>query len=273
MAVLTFSRQSGSLGTQIAIRLAERLAYPLLDREAIEESMAAHGMTGASIEKFDERRPDFWDTFGSEKTRYLHFLKGVICAFALEGRGVILGRAAQVVLAGVPGIRHIRVIAPLDLRLAHILEETEGDARRAEQILRHHDQDRAGFHKYFFNVDWDDPGLYDLVLNTRNFSLEATLDLLETTARHAEDYGQGDERAHRLGDLCLKHQVETHILYEEQIRVSFLDAEASDGVVTLTGTVTDRPDVVRCKHAAAQVPGVKGVHNRIQYSQKRWYRI
>jgi cytidylate kinase len=273
MAVLTISRQSGSLGTQIAMRLAERLACPLLDREGVEQSMAAHGMSGASIDKFDERRPDFWDAFGSEKTRYLHFLKSAICAFAAEGQGVVIGRAAQVILAGIPGIIHIRVIAPLEMRLAQVLQETEGDARRAEQILRHHDQDRAGFHKYFFNVDWDDPGLYDLVLNTRSISLEAALDLLATTARHAEEAGQGDERAHRLGDLCLQQQVETHILYEENVPVSFLEAEASGGVVTLTGTVTDRPDVARCERAAAQVPGVKGVHNRIQYSQKRWYRI
>jgi hypothetical protein len=59
MPILTISRQSGSLGTQIARSLAEALALPLLDKQALEERLAGHGVTGTSLEKYDEKRPAF----------------------------------------------------------------------------------------------------------------------------------------------------------------------------------------------------------------------
>ena len=43
MAVITISRQMGSLGTEIAQDVAGKLQYKHLDREGIEQGLAAHG--------------------------------------------------------------------------------------------------------------------------------------------------------------------------------------------------------------------------------------
>jgi cytidylate kinase len=266
MAIVTFSRQSGSLGTQTARALAEALGLPFLDKDSLERRLAEHGVSSASLEKYDEKRPGFWEIFSSDKNRYLHFLKSVIYDFVREGKGVLLGRGGQVLLAGIPGVLHVRIVAPAEVRRRRLQEALGCDERQAEQIQRHNDTDRAGFHRFFFNVNWDDLELYDLVLNTSSLATEAAVAVLRTAVKQA-GVEQDKGRFHQvMTDRCLQQEVETRILYRERVPVKFLEATALDGVVTLTGTVNTRTAVERCARIAASVPGVRKVENQLYYS-------
>jgi cytidylate kinase len=266
MAILTLSRQSGSLGTQISKALVDALKYAFLDKESLDKALAKHGVPPASLEKYDEKRPSFWEIFSAERNRYLHFLKTVVYEFALAGNGIVLGRGGQVLLGGIPGICHVRVIAPQAVRSERIQKAYKCDARQAEAIIRHDDHGRAGFHRFFFNVSWEDSSLYDLVLNTQSITVEAAVDLLRKAIQPAGAKEVQKERERRLADLCLKQSVETAILYTENIPVKFLETEAHAGQVTLNGTVNSRAAVARCEEAAKGVPGVTKVDNRIFYS-------
>jgi cytidylate kinase len=266
MAILTLSRQSGSFGTQIAKALAEHLKYRFLDKESLEKALAGYGVSPSSLEKYDEKRPSFWEIFSSERNRYLHFLKTVIYDFARQDNGIVLGRGGQVLLAGVPGIYHVRVIAPQATRIERIKKAYKCDDRHAEAIIRHSDHARAGFHRFFFNVNWEDSSNYDLVLNTQSIGTETAAELLRKVISLLDGKDTQKEREKRLADLGLKQQVETAILYTEKIPVKFLETEARDGLITLNGTVSTHGAVGRCEEVARAVPGVKKVENRIFFS-------
>jgi len=266
MAILTLSRQSGSFGTQIANALAEHLKYRFLDKESLEKALAGYGVSAASLQKYDEKRPSFWEIFSSERNRYLHFLKTVIYDFARQGNGIVLGRGGQVLLAGVPGVYHVRVIAPPATRIERLKKAYKCDDRHAEAIMRHSDQARAGFHRFFFNVNWEAASGYDLVLNTQSIGAETAAELLRKVISLLDGKDVQKEREKRLADLTLRQQVETAILYTEKIPVKFLETEARDGVVTLNGTVSTHAAVSRCEEIARAVPGVKKVDNRIFFS-------
>ena len=266
MAILTLSRQSGSFGTQIAKALVEHLKYRFLDKESLEKALAGYGVSSSSLQKYDEKRPSFWEIFSSERNRYLHFLKTVIYEFAQQGNGVVLGRGGQVLLAGVPGVYHVRVIAPLPTRIERIKKAYKCDDRHAEAIIRHSDQARTGFHRFFFNVNWEDSSHYDLVLNTQTIGAEAAAELLRKVISLLDGKDTQMQREKRLADLALKQRVETAILYTEKIPVKFLETEARDGVIILNGTVSTHGAVSRCEQIARSVPGVTQVENRIFFS-------
>jgi cytidylate kinase len=266
MAILTLSRQSGSFGTQIAKALAEHLKYRFLDKESLEKALTGYGVSPSSLEKYDEKRPSFWEIFSSERNRYLHFLKTVIYDFAQQGNGIVLGRGGQVLLAGVPGIYHVRVIAPLPTRIERIKKAYKCDGRHAEAIIRHSDQARAGFHRFFFNVNWEDSSGYDLVLNTQSIGAETAAELLRKVIGLLDGKETQAQREKHLADLSLKQRVETAILYTENIPVKFLETEAHDGVITLNGTVSTHGAVARCEEITRAMPGVKKVENRIFFS-------
>jgi len=266
MAILTLSRQSGSFGTQIAKALAENLKYLFLDKESLEKGLAAQGVPVASVEKYDEKRPSFWEIFSSERNRYLHFLKTVVYEFAQAGNGIVLGRGGQVLLAGIPGVYHVRVIAPLPVRIQRVRQAYKCDERHAETIIRHSDQGRAGFHRFFFNINWEDSSNYDLVLNTQTIEVQTAAELLRKVIGLLDDKQLQREREKRLADLNLKQRVETAILYAEKVPVKFLETEAREGVLTLNGTVSTHAAVARCEQIARAVPGVKSVENHIFFS-------
>jgi len=266
MPVITISRQLGSLGTEIAQLLCKNLDCQCLDKKSLEQAFGEYGIPKESMERFDEKKPGFWDLFKTDKARYLHFMKGAILEFASRGNGVILGRGGQVLLQDLPGVLHLRAIAPPDIRKERIMKRFECDAHQAEQIIQHSDRERTGFHKFFYGEDWENPNLYHLVLNTGTFSAETAAQLIQNFVNTREFKQTYEETARKLNDLCLEHEIKTAIIYKEKILVQFLEVDADQGTVNIRGIVDNPDDLKRCGTLAAQIPHVKEVNNQVYYS-------
>ena len=191
--MVTISRQAGAGGDEIARLLAEELGWKLLDNEAVEKLLVDRGFHSAETDAFEERKPDFWHRFPSGKERYLHFLKLVSYEFARRDGCVILGRGGQVLFASVPGTVRVRIIAPLQDRVARMLEQSGGDEHKARQAIQHSDSERAGFHRFLFHVDWDSPDLYDLVINTHAIPVQVAAGLVAKaiSARETAEHEEG----------------------------------------------------------------------------------
>ncbi len=194
MAVITVSRQMGSLGTEIAQILADRLQYEYVDKDKIGQILATYGLPEPDLEKFDEKKPPFWDSWQIQRRKFLHFLEAVIFDLARKGNVVIVGRGGQVLLKDLPGVLHLRVTAPFEVRLKRILALKTGDEKQAARILRRNDRDSGGFIRSFFDQDWDDPNLYDLLINTRKISAATAAKMILSAARSPE-IQEGEKRA------------------------------------------------------------------------------
>ena len=266
MAVITISRQFGSLGTIIAKTLKEELDFEYLDKVKLEELLVSeYGIPEEHVEKFDEKKPAFWDIFSSEKDRYLHFMKTAIYEFARKGNTIIIGRGGQILLKDVPGVLHVRIVAPTQVRIDRTKERYNYDDKLAEQIIRHSDHDRTGFHKFFFHVNWEDSCLYDLIINTHSYSVEQAVSLIKTSLDMFDLAKQQDAMAKNLAELCVSQEIITRIAYTEKIPIQFLEAHVLDGVVTLRGSTITSDDIARCEEVARQVPGVTEVINEIYF--------
>ena len=265
MPVITISRQLGSLGTEIAELLAKNIQCRCLDKESLEDTFGEFGIPKESIERFDEKKPGFWDIFKTDKARYLHYLKGAIFEFAKKGNGVILGRGSQVVLKDLRGVLHIRIVASMETRIQRIMKRFECDDRHASRILQHNDNERSGFHRFFFDWNWEDVNLYDLVINTDSFSADGAARLILDASESAELIGRQKETNLRLIDLSLEHRVKTEIIYKEKIPVQFLEVIADHGVVTLCGIVAEGDEIERCEKAATTIKEVKEIRNEIYF--------
>ena len=170
--MVTISRQAGAGGDEIARLLAEELGWKVLDNDAVERLLVEKGFTRAEAETFEEKEPGLWHRFSSEKEKYLHFLKMVSYEFARRADCITLGRGGQILFADVPGVIRVRVIAPLQDRVARVRDTSGGDEHRARQTVQHSDNERTGFYRFLFHANWDAPDLYDLIINTHSLSLE-----------------------------------------------------------------------------------------------------
>jgi cytidylate kinase len=264
MAIITVSRQIGSLGTEIANTLKEELSFRTLDKESLESKLVKkYGLPEEKVERYDEKKPAFWDLFSSDKDKYLHFLKTVIYEFARDGNCLIIGRGGQVLFQDIPGVLRVRIVAPLELRIERIKTQNGYDDRLAEQVIRHNDSDRAGFHRFFFHVNWEDYHLYDLMINTQELTTKATVQLIKDALQAFGVAEKRHESESKLKDACLAQEVATTISYEEHVPVHFLEVSSVSGVVTLRGSAMTTEDISRSEAIARRVAGVKDVVNEI----------
>lgn len=265
MAIVTISRQVGSLGDEVARLLADTLGVECADKGSLERRLAAEGVPEQVRERFEERRPSLWDSLSMDRYRYLHYLKSAILELAAGGSGVIIGRGSPVFLRGIPNVLHVRLVAPIEVRIRRIQETHGCDEQHAKRVAHHTDHDRAGFYRYFFDVDWSAPELYDLTINTGELNEQQVVDLIRRAldSECMSNDSAAFERA--LADISLAHAVTTRILYDRQVPLRFFSATAKDGVVTISGVTGIPEDVERCATIAAEVPGVRGVEQAISY--------
>jgi cytidylate kinase len=263
MAIITISRQLGSMGEDIARKVSEKMHYRILDKQALSSALSKYGIS--EIERYDEKQPSVYATLLSSQYRYIHFLQSSIYRFAQQGNCIILGRGGQLLLGPLPGVLKVHIIAPARLRIERIRKQFECDYQTAEHKMLQADHERAGFYNYFFNINWQDPGLYDLTLNTDNIGLERSTGIIFETLKPFDALNIQKRTASMLADCCLGQEVLTTIFNKKNRAAGSLRATVKHGVVTLEGGVESRPDIEMCEHAAREVPGVHKVINRVRF--------
>ena len=113
-----------------------------------------------------------------DEDQAISLVQGTIQAAYKEGNVVILGRGAQAILKEMPDVLHVRIEAPLGDRLQRIQDEEIISLEAAREIATRHDKAAADYLNRFYGVDWCDPMLYDLVINTRKWGIESAAHLI-----------------------------------------------------------------------------------------------
>ncbi|MHB8797905.1 MAG: cytidylate kinase-like family protein [Thermoanaerobaculia bacterium] len=81
------------------------------------------------------------------------------------GNVVLVGRGANVILGHLPHAFHVRLVASLESRVAHVAEAREISKKAARAWVEAEDKARRRFIRRYFQVDVADPLLYNFVVN------------------------------------------------------------------------------------------------------------
>ncbi len=103
---------------------------------------------------------------------YVALIRQVVEEFARIGNVIIVGRGGQVILQQAPYVLHVRVEAPVEVRIRNLMQRLGIDEREAERQIHRSDKERQRYLKHFYGVRWDDVSLYHLVLNTGKLSVD-----------------------------------------------------------------------------------------------------
>jgi cytidylate kinase len=179
MGVITISRQFGSLGDEVAAAAAERLGYRLVARDLINQAARRAAAPVAALAEIDELM--MLDACPSKKDcrAYHEAVRDVVLELASAGDVVIVGRGGQVILRDHPAALHARVIAPAPLRAWRIAEVSHISLEAAAAQVAASDRFLKSYLKRYYRVAWDDPELYDLVINTERTTPAAAAELLQ----------------------------------------------------------------------------------------------
>lgn len=171
-SIVTISRQIGSGGSSFAKELASRSGYGLVWREVINQAAIKIGAPDVALAMIDELGLLGLCPEPETCQSYINAVQQVMEEYAQKGKVIIVGRASQVILKDYPDTLHLRVIANVETRIHNICETKKVKNKAALAQIEQSDHYRADYLKRFYAVDWNDPSLYDLVLNTSKFPKE-----------------------------------------------------------------------------------------------------
>ena len=170
-----------------------------------------------------------------------------------------------------PGVLHIRIIAPFDVRIQRIIDKGKGGEKQAAEILRRSDRNSAGFIRAYFDVDWDDQTLYDLIINTRKLSVDSGARMILESISSPE-IKEGEKKAEeKLADLALVQKVESSLVDILGTDLRHISIQAERGVLALGGTVASESLKNDCQKAVARIEGVNRVDNELSVASYYGY--
>ena len=260
MTIITISREAGSLGDELAAAVTEKLGYQLIEKSQISEALSAHGFIPSDVDKLDEKKPSIWQILSKQKNIFHHFIRAAVYDFAAKDNVVIVGRGAQIILKDIPGTLHTRITAPYDARVHRIMEQMECEYLNAEQFIRMSDHDSSGYISTYFDADWEDSTLYDLVINTRELTLNTVVDLI-TAAANSLEIRRIPQTSEKLQDLALREKGKAMLVEMGGIEVADLVVES--GVATVSGMARSLEAKEECKNAILNIKGISEVNNQI----------
>ncbi len=175
---ITISRQMGSLGRRVGQAVADQLEYRIVWREVINQAAMRCGSPEVALAAIDELGLFGFNPPPRACHAYGQAVRQVIEELAAEGGVVIVGRAGQAILADRSNVLHVRVVAPLQVRASRVAAQQKISLECALAQVQASDRFRRNYIKRCYHVNWEDPGLYDLVINTGRTSIEAAARLV-----------------------------------------------------------------------------------------------
>lgn len=183
---ITLSREAGAGGRTLMNALVERLRaidpadppWTGYDRQLLDQVAQQLGIDRRRIDQLESDEPNWllevFERIGSSNEPYptdaqvYRTVVHTIRRLAREGRAVIVGRGAAQATSDLPGGLHIRLVAPLQSRVANLAQQQPQPMSPAHAAAEVHrlDKARQRFYQRFWHIDQLGGEHFDLTLNT-----------------------------------------------------------------------------------------------------------
>ena len=165
MHIISISRGSQSFGSGFARQLAAKLGYECISREDLLEEATKQGIPVGKLETAIIKPHLLSERLASELEHYKALATSILCEKALDHDIVYHGRTGHLLLPGIDNILRIRVVSDMEQRIDSVMSRLNLPRKKAQQYIDAVEEDRRRWVKKFYNVNWDEYTLYDLILN------------------------------------------------------------------------------------------------------------
>jgi cytidylate kinase len=265
MSIIAISRGPFTGGDALAKRVAERLGYRCLSRETnLEAAAKEYGVPAADLVAAMEKRPSFWHRVIGERTAHLACVRAALCEHARADNLVYHGLVGHFLLPGIAHVIRVRVIADLDYRIKVARAQQELGPAEALAYIDKADKERRQWIRFLFDVEWDDPNLYDMVLNLSRMNVGTAC---ETVARLTEydAFKATAESRRAMENLTLASRVSAKLAVDPRTRDVELKVVAEAGIVTISGETRSQSLNEAIEAVACQVDGVTEVRSQVLF--------
>ncbi|MCD8150896.1 MAG: cytidylate kinase-like family protein [Clostridiales bacterium] len=179
--IISISREYGSGGHDVAMRIAKELGVPMYDRSLLQEIADQMDMDVNELKQYDEKPRNrlLTRTVG----KYTNSMEEILIERqfnwirekAKSGESfVIVGRCAETVLRECPNLISIFITGDADYKVKRIMADRSLDEEEARSEQVRIDRKRRVYHNRYSDHKWGDSRYYDLVMNGSHLGVEGT---------------------------------------------------------------------------------------------------
>lgn len=257
MSLITISGGIGCGAETIARLVSEAAKLDLYDDRRLQQEAAKMGIKSEDLKGLDEKVPGFFDTLrGHNPDLYLDVMESVIYGVSRSGRGVIMGHGSPFLLRDFGCAFHVLIHASEPYRIQQIMDQQKLSAKAAEKIMNKTDHERRGYMRFAFHMDWNDPSLYDLVINTEKFGTQGAADLILDALKSQAIQECSLNALESMERMALMKKVEAALLKEHFSFTQFHVEIPQTGTLQIYGYTSTAEDKKRMIEAAKKVAGV-----------------
>jgi cytidylate kinase len=266
MTVIAMTREIGSLGTEVAARVAKRLGLEVVRSEVAANNVARRlGVAESAVSRYLDGSASLLERWQIDRRKLFHYASEEILSLAQRGNVLIKGWGAATMLRDVPQVINVRVCAPMEFRV-RVMMERQGrhDALTVQGEIERFDAARARTLRAYFNVEQEDARLYHIVFNTERLSVDACVNAVCKLAESPQFRDTFESRS-ALANKLLEAKISSALVDHISIAMAPLGLSVSiaNGKITLAGTTSSGSLRKRAEEIAHASAGMLQIDNRI----------
>jgi hypothetical protein len=265
MPVLLISRGSYSGGQLIAGCLVRQGLICLTRENLLDVVNTNGGIANRAIASLSQASQNY-AVFSALRKPYKILMRLALLEYVRQGNVAYFGYSGHLLLHPVP--RHIiraRVIAPIELRIAHLMTNDNVSEDHAREQIRRVDEERSRWARFVYGKNLCDPSQFDICINLDRVTHCGACALLLHVGERPE-FQPTAESLSAVENAYLSTKVLAALISNPRAADMDLSARANDGCLDLQGPYLDRQDLSVVLEIANSVPGVREVRYTEGYS-------
>lgn len=264
MPVIALTQGMGSLAQDIAEQLAAELKLATLQHEVAERVAEKMHVSRSLINRLRGGKAGALERLRADRHAMALYSAEEVLEAAAKGNVVIRGWGATQLLRPVPHVPCIRIMRPFDQRVDWLMAQIDTDDRGvAEAEIRRSDQANAARMHDQFGVTWNEPVLFDMVLNTDRLSVDSCVQMIRGLLARPE-FAETDASRSLLQGMALSARVRAALRAHEATEGVDITIDSVGGRVALRGIVADAGEKAAAARVCAGVDGVQAVDDQLR---------
>ena len=257
MSLITITSGIGSGDMTIAQLASDELKLDLYDDQRLQQEAVAIGISSEEVKDFDQKAPGLFNRILSHKPQvYLNLMEALVYEIARRGHGIILGHGSQFLLRDFGCGLHVHIFSSEPSRIQRLMDQQGISRDAAEKIIYKSDSERKGFLQFAFHMDWNDPSLYDLIINQDKMGADSAAKLITDLAQSQQIKTCSITALYTMERLSLLKKVEAAILKNKISSQGFHIDVPERGIVHITGSLNPLESESGLLEVVKAVPGV-----------------
>jgi cytidylate kinase len=252
MAILTISSEYGTGALEIGHAIQHLLGYQYVPLRTFFDEATQSRPWQHMRDKYADASPRFWE--GSDVLGFLALIQSKMLDHAAKDNVIIMARGGSYLLRGIPHALMIRIVAPLEYRIATIMKKEKVNHETARLLVKQADREIDCTVQQAYGRDWDDPDAYEIKFDTSRQDRDEIVEIVKNLLK-AKDKLKTPQALDLLERRRVAAKIKAKVLTHPEVIQPSLEMDTRGDRILIRGVVRTRAARKEIENEAREIAG------------------